>query len=174
MMASGTHVRSVTVLVEVPNATVNVQGVRGFRVPLLLGEFGFDPRSANGLSRTFTGKPPTRLQHLTIPFAIVKRGGQDAFNPADEATKNLLPLDIARDLLGPEVISTLTTNNNPPDVTRAVYTLKDGDDGDLPAEKNYEGDELGFQDFLGDPLQEPKNGLLAFEAVEGISIVAAP
>ena len=161
------QVRPITVLVEVAYPTIDAQGVEGFSVPNLLGEFGFDPRSANGLTNTFTSSPTTRLQALTIPFAIERPSS------SGEGV-DLQPLDIARDLLGPDVIATLTTNNNPPEKTRISYTLKGGDDGLWPISGNYTGDEFSFQDFSRDHLQEAKNGLLAFESVEDISIVAAP
>jgi phage tail sheath protein FI len=161
------QVRPVTVLVEAAYPTVNAQGVEGFGVPILLGEFGFDSRSANGLTKTFTRNPITRLQSLTIPFSVERQGGFGG-------DADLLPLSIARDLLGSHVIGSLISNNNQPEDTRVSYTLSGGDDGILPVEANYEGNEFAFQDFSGDPLQEAKNGLLAFEAVEGISIVAAP
>lgn len=162
------QVRPLSVLVEVAYPLTDAQGVDRFSVPNLLGEFGFDPRSTGALTNTFTRRPATSLQALTVPFAIISSvltGNEDA---------DLLPLDLARDLLGTVPIKALTTSNNPPALMRVDYTLAHGDDGTWPVSGNYAGDELGFQDFSGDPLQEAKNGLLAFESVEGISIIAAP
>lgn len=57
---------------------------------------------------------------------------------------------------------------------RAQFRLAGGNDGALPDLTSYQGEPTQFKDFLNDPIQSPKNGLLAFEAVDDISIVAAP
>lgn len=174
------QVRPVTVVVSVAYPTVNVQGARTFGPQMTLGEFGFDPRNADALNRTFTRRPATRLDFLTSPISleIQPQGGEtDPFNPPDQNKKDQFPLDFARELLGATVIGSLSKFTNPPDDTRRVYTLRGGNDGVTPGNRNYEGLELEFLDFLDDPLhpiQSPKNGLLAFEAVDDISIVAAP
>src|SRR5207344_2019436 len=59
------------------------------------------------------------------------------------------------------------------DALRAIYTLANGSDGKVPGSAAYEG-EPDFQDISNDQLQMPQNGLLAFEALEDISIIAAP
>ncbi len=158
---------AVTVGVEPPETI----SPRGFGSSQLLGEFGFDPRSANGLTKTFTKKPPTRFQFLTVPFAIEV---PDGFDPDDDS----LPLSLLRELLGEGVVGTLTDDHTSSEQRRAIYTLGDqngvvGDDGLLPDDEAYKGID-DFKDYIGDPLLMVKNGLLAFEAVEDISIVAAP
>jgi hypothetical protein len=156
---------------------VSPQGLPAFKAPVLLGEFGFDPRCLNGFTNTFTLKPTTREQYLTTPFAVVpihEDPEVDPLNPKDNSEKNLVPVTVAREWLGPTVIETLNALRDRPEIMRRSYLLEGGGDGVLPIGINYEGDEVEFQDFLNDPLQSPKNGLLAFESVEDISIVAAP
>ncbi|MFL5626850.1 MAG: phage tail sheath family protein [Ktedonobacteraceae bacterium] len=168
-----TQIRPITVLVEVARPAVNNLGAPGFDVPTLLGEFSFDPRSINGLTRTFIRRPTLHLQALTSPFSIEQPGGFVV--TGNDAQDDALPLDLARELLGQTVLDTLLLNSAQVNERRINYTLTGGSDGDqLPTLEDYQGDEVNFHDFIGDPLQEPKNGLLAFEGVEDISIVAAP
>jgi len=167
------QVRPVTVLVEVAYPAVNNLGAPGFDVPALLGEFSFDPRSANGLTKTFTRKPALHRQALTSPFSIERPGGFVV--TGNDTNDDPIPLALARELLGQTVLGTLLNNSPQVNERRINYTLKDGNDGSkLPTLEDYQGDGVLFHDFIGDPLQEPKNGLLAFEGVEDISIVAAP
>ena len=174
------QVRPITVAIDVMYPTFNAQGARTFGPPMGLGAFDFDPRSADALSKTFTRRPATRLDHLTSPISLELQpedGETDPFNPPDDAKRDALPLFIARELLGAPVIESLKNFSNLPDATRRVYTLTGGQDGATPENRHYEGFELEFLDFLDDPdhpIQSAKNGLLAFEAVDDISIVAAP
>jgi hypothetical protein len=176
-LPAGAQVRVVTALVEVARPTVNPLG---FASPELIGEFGFDPRSPTSLTANFTPNPATRLEALTVPFAIEPPGGfQAGQDPATQfavfdADADDLPLAIARELLGPAALDTLFNDAAPVDQRRAIYTLQNGGDGALPIGGTYAGDADGFRDYTNDPLQMQKNGLLAFEAVEDISIVAAP
>ena len=55
-----------------------------------------------------------------------------------------------------------------------ALTLTGGSDGNAPFDETYEGNPDGFLDYQDNPVQLPLNGLLAFEAVDDISIVAAP
>ncbi len=171
---AGAQILPVTVTVEVEPPDENSPG--GFGSSQLVGEFGFDKRAGNGLTNTFAKEPSTRFRYLTIPFAI--------HVPKDfETDEEKLPLSLVRELLGYEVVSTL--GNDPPALVkrRQVYTLREnleagfgatGDDGVLPDDTAYAGDPTPKKDYIGDALLMPKNGLLAFEAVEDISIVAAP
>jgi len=181
------QVRTISVLVEVAYPTLDPQGQPGFSVSTLLGEFDFDTRSVNGLMNVFTRQPITRSLALTTPFSI-ELDKTVFVLPPDDPTKsakereqareqalNAITLQLIRELLGASVIATLSTvaKDVKPVDTRRTYLLDGGDDGAFPAGVNYEGDPE-FADFINDPLQNPKNGLLAFESVDDISIVAAP
>ncbi len=182
------QVRPLSVLVEVSYPTLNTQGQPGFTASQLLGEFDFDTRSVNGLMNAFTRKPITRTLALQIPFSIEPNPDGVFTLPQPDPTKsakeqeqereaalNAITLQLVRELLGPAVIATLSklTKDVKPVDTRRAYLLDGGDDGSMPAGTTYEGDPE-FADFINDPLQNPKNGLLAFESVDDISIVAAP
>jgi phage tail sheath protein FI len=156
---SNVQVRPVTVTVDV--ASPNGQG---FASPLSLGSFGFDPRSSDGLTSTFTLIPGTRSQFLTTPFTI---------NLSD-ATKTALA--IVRSLMGNDVIFKLFQDSVPVTSRQAVYTLANGNDGNVPGGAAYEGDpdESQPHDLINVQLDRWKNGLLALEGLEDVSIVAAP
>ncbi len=182
------QVRRISVLVEVAYPTLDPQGQPGFTAPQLLGEFDFDTRSANGLMNAFKRQPVTRSLALTIPFSIEPNAAGVLAQPQPDPTKskkeqeqeredalNKITLQLVRELLGGSVIETLSkiAKDIKPVDTRRTYLLDGGDDGSVPAGITYEGDPE-FEDFINDPLQNPKNGLLAFESVDEISIVAAP
>jgi uncharacterized protein len=162
------QIRPVTVTVDV--ASPNGQGIA---TPLT--SFGFDPRSSNGLTSTFTRAPATRSQFLTIPFSLEL--ANDLSQQQNLVALGTLGIAIARNLMGQDAIKSLLDVDDKvdPDRRRVVY-LQGGTDGDLPTDDVYEGDphEETAHDFVNDPVQGWKNGLLALEGIEDISIVAAP
>jgi len=174
-LAAGSHVRPVSLTVEVARPKV---GGTGFESAELLGEFAFDSRSSAALTDTFARQPLTRYGFLTVPFAIeVPTEMTIDDTETDEQARSEKTLDFMRELLGYGVTATLLRGQDVrADERRAVYTLDGGDDGELPGDEEYAGieDMSQFTDYIADPLLLPKNGLLAFEGVEDISIVAAP
>jgi hypothetical protein len=159
--------RPVTVTVDV--ASPNGQG---FASPLSLGSFGFDPRASNGLTSTFTLIPGTRLQFLTTPFTI---NLSSDLTDTTKTNPNQLPLAIVRSLIGDDITFKLFQDSVPVTNRQAIYTLADGNDGNMPGGAAYEGDpDETKKHFIDIPSQRWKNGLLALESVEDISIVAAP
>jgi uncharacterized protein len=180
----GTRIRPVTMLVEAEYPTTNAQGIPGFGTSMLLGEFGFNPRDAASLVNTFTRQPATRQEALTTPFSIELLGdmGNLLHPPKDkkltdnemEQQLNQLTIIMAREVLGSTAIDSLNHLRNAPGAASKPYVFVGGEDGSLPDAAHYQGDEFLFSDFVNDPVQSPKNGLLAFESVEDISIVAAP
>jgi phage tail sheath protein FI len=158
----------VTVVVEVQRPTVNGQGLATFGPPTLVGEFGFDPRAVGtGISTVLTANPPTRSQGLTVPIAL--EDVDDLAGPEDD-----LPGQIATALLSTTVLQTASDSTTALEDRQLVVTLQGGSDGAAPGQGEYEGDPINFVDYQSDPTALPFNGLLAFEAVDDISIVAAP
>jgi phage tail sheath protein FI len=139
-----------------------------FGPPQSLGDFGVHLRAANSLQGTFTRAPLTRFAGLTTPFAFAAING--AVDQQD-ATLNTVALGITRAMFG--TLPGLLGAALPATPITATYELANGDDGAFPVTADYAG-RATFTDFLNNPLDLPKNGLLAFEAVEDISIVAAP
>jgi len=177
------EVRPITVVVEVQRPLAKVENGREFDTIEAIGEFGFRVGAPNNLAEMFSLRPPTRFARLTIPFAIVRPPGTP--EPTDDDARDAAALALARDLLGDEAIESLLADELSATLTRiqraalidrrqVVYSLTGGDDGTLPTDAEHAGDEVRFRDFINDPLEMPKNGLLAFEGIEGISIVAAP
>lgn len=142
-LSTEAQVLPLSLLVEVARPMLSTGG---FLEPELMGEFSFDPRSANGLTRTFKHDPDTRFLALTVPFEIILPEDM-AGQAADE-----LPLSLARELLGDigALLEGGFTATLPP------YTLAGGSDGLEPGVAAYEA------------------ALTTFEAVEDISIVASP
>jgi phage tail sheath protein FI len=159
--AANAQVRLVTMVVEAAHAS-GIPPVFGARE--LLGEFSFDPHNPVGLSQVFTASPINSQNFLTIPFAIDRLP-----TTVTDATRALY---LARTLIGAAGVAGLLTDARP---TAVSYTLAGGTDGQRPIAGNYAGlDVTDFSDYQNDPQRLEKNGLRAFEAVEAISIVAAP
>ena len=158
-----------SVAVDVQFPSVDAQGLPTFGPSQTIGVFGFDPRAAGtGISTVLTANPPTRAQWLTVPLAI-------------EGTAGLQGVEIAEALFGPDLTTALNTADQPSAPVSAQQisvsvTLRGGSDGNAPFDQTYEGNPDGFEDYQGvtNPVQLPFNGLLAFEPVDDISIVAAP
>lgn len=155
----GLQVRPLTVLVEVasPGTEPNT-----FHSPETMGSYSFIATARDALLDTFIPNPENRFAALTIPFAIV--------DIADPAAGESADINLVNALFGSTVIDSLSSAEESLEVN---YTLDGGDDGEMPPGPVYAGD-AEFDDLSGDVLQMPLNGLLAFEQVEDISIVAAP
>jgi phage tail sheath protein FI len=170
-LVSAAFAYPLTVAVDVRFPTVDSQGLPALGPSLNIGVFGFDPRAiGTGISTVLAANPPTRAQGLTAPLALE---GLDALEgvsvPPDD-----LPGMIAEAIFGPAIISTAPAAQPPVSNRQVSVTLGGGSDGNAPFQGSYEGDPLGFTDYQNNPVQEPLNGLLAFEVVDGISIVVAP
>jgi hypothetical protein len=134
---------------------------------------GSHPNHRSALTELFRARPSTRLRQLTIPFALA---------PAGTVTSGA---DLAGDLLGAAVLGALETSlltdaelralgltrPRPADLERTVL-LDGGDDGELPNAEAYRGREAERDAGSGD-VQE-SSGLISFEDVEEIAMVAAP
>jgi uncharacterized protein len=175
-LTTGSQVRPLSIVVDVERPVAGLTAT-GFEAAEGLGEFTFDTRGTTGLLDTFTKQPSSRDAFLTIPFAIdVPDELRIAEDDTTDAQRGQKTLDFVRELLGWSVIDSLTRERVSASERRIQYTLTGGDDGAIPEDEDYVGsdDPAQFTDFIADPLLLPKNGLLAFEGVEDISIVAAP
>lgn len=116
------------------------------------------PEHHNALTKLFTTDPSSRLQYLTIPFAIettVSSGaelvrfllGENFFQNVFAAKKRPIPADFEKAY----VLDGANVGSN-------------GSDGRLPIPEAYNGEDEGIN----------KTGLKSFEDVDEISIVAAP
>lgn len=139
-----------------------------FSEPLQLGEFSLSKQDDMGLLRMLAPQPSTPYADLTIPIMFVSFQGGNVDDGLTAA------LDIRT------VINKLLNNTTPSFGINQTFDLPaihltGGDDGGSPQVTDYEGRDGGFLDLTrSDDFTKAKNGLLAFEAVPGISIVAAP
>ena len=85
-----------------------------------------------------------------------------------------MPGLIAEALFGADIIATIPDPTTPVSAQQVAVTLAGGSDGNAPFDEIYEGNPDGFEDFQDNPVLLPLNGLLAFESLDDISIVAAP
>ena len=156
------EVRPVTLLVEIERPTYTSAN---FTSEEALGTFSLNPNRSGSLADTFTRNPSTRYAALTTPFAI---------EGADSLTANIYALELFNGLFPSLDSSTLANVQS----AEAVHPLATGSDGQTPTSTEYEGieDLTTFSDYVhqDEPLMLEKNGLLSFEGVENISIVAAP
>ncbi|MFJ9561464.1 phage tail sheath family protein [Streptomyces fuscichromogenes] len=165
--ASGVY--PLTALVEVQHPTVDAQGLPAFGPPQAVGEFGFDPRAAGtGITTVLTANPPTRRAALSVPVAVEGVSGLGQVSADD------LPRVIAAALFDATILETSPVATTPLQLRQRVVTLTGGTDGNAPDVTEYEGDPTGFADYQDNATALPFNGLLAFESIDDISIVAAP
>jgi uncharacterized protein len=173
-LAEAQQVYPLTVSVDVQFPTVSAQGLAALGPSQNVGVFGFDPRAVGtGISTVLTANPPTRAQALTVPVAL--EGVKDLQSPS--GSPDDVPGLVAEALFGLNFIATPTSALSSQQVT---VTLTGGTDGNTPYAQIYQGYPDGFTDYQvgsqdnSNPVQPPQNGLLAFESVDDISIVAAP
>jgi phage tail sheath protein FI len=122
-----------------------------------------DPAHRNGLIRTFAEEPTRRATELYVPLVITV---PDGTNGAELANSLLDQPNLAGD--GETIREALGNEFAGVDISEAARsfraTLSNGSDGTAPQPEDYEGDDNDGE----------KSGLLAFEDLEDISIVAAP
>ncbi len=130
-----------------------------------LGEYNLNPLRGGSLTATFTRNPATRYASLTTPFAI---------EGTASLTANVFALELINGLF-PSLDDNSLANLK---ASSAEHTLTSGTDGQEPTSIQYAGveDVTSFTDYVNqdEALLREKNGLLAFESIENISIVAAP
>lgn len=170
-LSSATAVYPITVVVNVGFPSVNPQGLPIFGPPQTVGQFGFDPRAAGGgVSVVLAANPPTRAQSLTIPIAL--EGVGDLGGPSVSADD--IPALIAEALLSTEVLATAASQSPTLASQQVTVTLAGGSDGLPPTSVDYQAEATDFSDYQDNPIDLPQRGLVAFESIDDISIVAAP
>jgi phage tail sheath protein FI len=149
--------------VKVLTVNVTFEGKGRFQDPQTWEGLGLHPQHMQGLTKVFAEKPINRATELWVPIAI----GTENENGAAIAEALLsqdLPMATSP---GRTILERFADENSEPtdvEVTLRV-SLTGGSDGSVPAASHYEGEveQSGL-----------KNGLVAFEDLENISIVAAP
>jgi phage tail sheath protein FI len=170
-LSSATAVYPITVIVDVSFPGVDSQGLPIFGPPQTVGEFGFDPRAAGGgLTVVLSKNPPTRAQALTVPIALE---GVDGLASPSVSLDDMSGL-IAEALLGPAVLATAKQQFPKLKDQQVLVTLDGGSDGHALIVTDYQAAQATFQDYQDNTIDLPQRGLVAFESIDDISIVAAP
>jgi uncharacterized protein len=121
--------------------------------PDIFEGFTLDPRDQRSLAAYFTETPGSKRLQLSVPFAI----SFDTSTPGSETG-----IDYATALFG-------NVNLANPAASRQVFLLENGSDGAIPTSGAYRG-----ESGTNGSVPASKSGLGALEAIEDISIVAAP
>ncbi|GAA2153644.1 hypothetical protein FHX52_1694 [Humibacillus xanthopallidus] len=149
--------------VRVVTLTVTLSPLGRFMDELVWEGLNPDPRHrVNPLLRTFAAQPAARATALFVPLVIQADDAVDGVELLEQVLSGLvagsMPVTVA-DLLDEAL------RQPGQRVARMRCRLTGGKDGSRPGTASYEGDESATGD---------KSGLLAFEGLEDISIVAAP
>jgi len=118
----------------------------------------------DALTSIFTATPNQRQQYLMVPFLV------DSALDGSELVRALVGDDVLDNLLlslaTRDELATLSPLGERPglDLLERAYVLAGGSDGELPPPTRYAGESEGLE----------KSGLMTFEDLEDISIVAAP
>jgi phage tail sheath protein FI len=134
-------------------------------IPTTWAGLAIDPHHTRGgagdsFFDQFSAFPANRTQALSLPFVIERGANLDNGLEVLDVLINAAPSD--RDL------RTALDQDTPESDRSFELALEGGDDGARPLATDYEGDEIDTPDG---PL---KTGLVSFEDIDDISIVAAP
>jgi phage tail sheath protein FI len=152
--------------VHLVTVLVSVRRPGRFAVDELIGEFSLHPESRNALSRYFTDEPDSRNRFLHVPFAI-RTGSVDSGSGLAAMLLGSGMVDIIRRHLASddELEAASPDLPRPTSADRTIIvTLSGGSDGRIPTANTYRGSDTGRN----------LTGLVTFEGVDEISIVAAP
>ena len=162
----GVTVRTVT-------ATVTFESSGGDLPTFVATELSLDPLHATGgspdsLFAYFAAEPASLSRARSIPIVIEAVDGDTGLDVLN-ALSAAYVVDAAASPPDPGIEDSLTGNDPTPSPAARrsiVIMLANGDDGAVPEATDYEG--------AVDPLTDRATGLHALEALEDISIVAAP
>jgi len=151
-----TELNAATDYVKVCSFTIQVIPPGEFSQPLMWSDLTIHPRRRqDGILSLFAEELNNRSQELETPLIVT--------TPSEDPTDEDL-LDLARGLIGEENISEFSEDN--PVEKATPFLLSEGNDGVRPTAIEYKG--------KGGDDEELKSGLVSFEDLEEISIVAAP
>jgi phage tail sheath protein FI len=150
--------------VHVINANVTVSRLGRFVADEFWGGLGLHPAHRSSLTTVFDPTPITRRTELYVPLVVdtTLDNGPDILEQLLSALPATSPPGSAVDHLVAHTPPLLDPRQPP---LQLLVLLEDGDDGNPPDGDAYRGDT--------DPAGR-KSGLLAFEDLDDISIVAAP
>lgn len=147
--SQATNVQTVTATVKVATLIVTVFPTTPNSIPIIWPDLSFDPNhtqsgAKDSLLALFAEEPPSLMLQRSLPLII------------QPSSSTMSGLDVLQAIFG----------DNPSSGVPVDVQLQDGNDGSVPTA----GDYMGSQDDVSNI----KTGLMAFEDLEDISIVAAP
>lgn len=161
--------------VHLVSLTVRVRKPGRFADEQVWSDLALHPDHRNAVQALFAQVPNTRNRYLTIPFAIeasLNSGAQFAEALLSDAAQAALQQTVMSDAEFAALVSPPDSAERPrPADLETTYVLTGGNDGNLPTQQAYRGQEA-MRDPSGAFVEA--SGLRAFEDVEDISIVAAP
>jgi hypothetical protein len=152
--------------IRVVTLTVTLSELGRFMDPQVWENVNPDPRhSTNSLSRKFAAVPPDRATSLYVPLVIEADALSDGAAIVEALLAGLVTTSPPGAMSVADAIeqALIAPASAPP--ARSRCRLTGGGDGKRPGTAAYQGDESRTGE---------KSGLLAFEDLEDISIVAAP
>lgn len=147
--------------VQVLTVDVTFERKGKFSDPHTWQGLGFHQKHLQGLTKVFSATPLNRATELWVPLVIKENGPHNAATIA----KDMLNQEIEVDKISILEALTVKEKDVPSEKKTISVVLEDGNDGQKPGASNYMGD----VDDNG-----VKSGLVAFEDLENISIIAAP
>jgi phage tail sheath protein FI len=162
--------------VHLVTLSVRVRKLGRFEDEQAWDNLALDTGSRNSIWSIFLETPDTRNRYLTIPFALdsgITSGAELAEVLMSQVARDAFELSLVPNDEFVAMSSPGGTLERPSlSEMETVYTLANGNDGKLPTQNSYRG-----QEAARDPVNNifiEASGLRAFEDLEDISIVAAP
>jgi uncharacterized protein len=153
--------------VGIVTVTVTVQPLTPGTLPFVAADLPFDPQhqragSPDSLFAYFAAHPASQARARTIPIVIEDPGTIGGV----AVLQDLFAADASAGAASPPLQIDLEDPASTAEQRSVLVVLSGGDDGDRPRASEYEGAE--------DAATGRKTGLVQFEDIEDISIVAAP
>jgi phage tail sheath protein FI len=153
--------------VGIVTVTVTVQPLTPDALPFVAADLPLDPQHQRGgspdsLFAYFAPNPASQARARTIPIVIEDPGTIGGV----AVLQDLFAADAAAGAASPPMQIDLENPASTVEQRSVLVALSGGDDGERPRASEYEGAE--------DPASGHKTGLVQFEDIEDISIVAAP
>lgn len=149
--------------VKIVTVNVTFKGKSKFQTIQAWENLGFDPRHRQGITTIFAKEPRNKATTLWIPITVesdIQNGADIAYAILSQPAK---PIESP----GKTILSELAKENSTANEDNLTISVKltGGSDGLIPTPESYKGN------VDNDGL---KSGMVAFEDLENISIVAAP
>jgi hypothetical protein len=162
--------------VHLVSLTVRVRKPGRFADEQVWSDLAPHPDHRNAVQALFTQVPNTRNRYLTIPFAIesdLDSGAEFLSAVLSSAAQAAVEQTVMSDAEFAQLGSPPDAQERPrPADLETTYVLTGGNDGNLPTQQAFRGQEATRDPATGAFVES--SGLRAFEDVEDISMVAAP